>query len=78
MAGLGFERDSWVAPAGVRRVRPEEDANDVAVAQACELVGRLPVENVAPLFDFDAGHDLVRLRIGPGEPFTPLGVKSEA
>ncbi len=26
VAGLNFERDSWVAPADVRRVRPEEDA----------------------------------------------------
>jgi len=30
VAGLSFEHDSWVAPADARRVRPEEDANDVA------------------------------------------------
>jgi hypothetical protein len=28
VAGLSFERDSWVAPLDARRVRPEEDAND--------------------------------------------------
>jgi hypothetical protein len=27
VAELGFERDSWVSPADIRRVRPEEDAD---------------------------------------------------
>ena len=33
VAGLSFERDSWVTPLDARRVRPEEDANDAAVEQ---------------------------------------------
>src|SRR5215208_1630725 len=42
VAGLSFERDSWVAPTDARRVRPEEDANQVAVAQVKDLLRRQP------------------------------------
>jgi hypothetical protein len=41
VAQLGFERDSWVAPVDAKRVRPEEDANDVAAEQVKELVDRI-------------------------------------
>jgi hypothetical protein len=34
-----FERDSWVTPVDARRVKPDEDANDVAAEQIRELVG---------------------------------------
>ena len=64
VAGLSFERDSWVAPLDARRVRPEEDANDVAVEQVRELLGRLARRGVPPLFVFDAGYDPVRLQRG--------------
>ena len=50
VAGLSFERDSWVAPADARRVRPEEDANEVAAEQVRGLVGRLPRRPETPLF----------------------------
>lgn len=62
VARLGFERDSWVAPADARRVDPEEDANDVAAEQVLDLVARLPERGTAPLFVFDAGYDPVRLQ----------------
>jgi hypothetical protein len=64
IAGLSFERDSWVAPLDARRVRPEEDANDVAVEQVRELLGRLPRKGGPPLFVFDAGYDPVKLQRG--------------
>jgi hypothetical protein len=65
VAGLSFERDSWVAPADARRVRPEEDANQVAVAQVKELLRRQPATRGAiPLFVFDAGYDPVKLQRG--------------
>ncbi len=62
MVGLGFERDSWVAPVDARRVRPEEDANDVAAEQIRGLLRRLRERGAAPLFVFDAGYDPVRLQ----------------
>lgn len=66
VAELGFERDSWVAPIDVRRVPPEEDANDAAIEQIKALVGRLARRDAggsdAPLFVFDAGYDPVRLQ----------------
>jgi len=62
VAGLGFERDSWVAPVDARRVRPEEDANDVAAQQVRGLAARLPGRTQTPLFVFDAGYDPVRLQ----------------
>jgi hypothetical protein len=63
VAGLSFERDSWVAPADARRVRPEDDANEVAAEQVRRLVGRLPRQRKVPLFVFDAGYDPVRLQL---------------
>jgi hypothetical protein len=53
-----------VAPLDAWRVRPEEDANDVAVEQVRELVGRLPRKGGPPLFVFDAGYDPVKLQRG--------------
>jgi hypothetical protein len=57
VAGLSFERDSWVAPVDARRVRPEEDANDVAVAQVKDLLERSSRRGAPPLFVFEAGYD---------------------
>ena len=66
VAGLGFERDSWVAPVDARRVSPEEDASEVAAGQVRDLARRLAerdgVRSEAPLFVFDAGYDPVRLQ----------------
>jgi hypothetical protein len=62
VAALGFERDSWVAPVDAVRVRPEEDANDVAAEQVKGLLHRLPGRSAAPLFVFDAGYNPVRLQ----------------
>jgi hypothetical protein len=65
IARLGFVRDSWVAPADARRVKPDEDANDAAVDQVRALVTRLLQRGEAlPLFVFDAGYDPVRLQKG--------------
>ena len=64
VAGLSLDRDSWVAPMDARRVRPEEDANDVAVEQAKELLERSSRRGASPLFVFDAGYDPVKLQRG--------------
>jgi DDE superfamily endonuclease len=65
IAGLSFERDSWVAPTDARRVRPEEDANEVAVAQVKDLLRRPHgTRGAVPLFVFDAGYDPVKLQRG--------------
>ena len=63
IAGLSFERDSWVAPVDARRVLSEQDANDVAAEQVTGIVERLPEQPEAPLFVFDAGYDPVRLQM---------------
>ena len=62
VAGLSFERDSWVTPVDARRVEPEEDANRVAAEQVRALLYRLPDRDDVPLFVFDAGYDPVRLQ----------------
>ena len=63
VAGLSFERDSWVSPLDARRVCPQEDANDVAVGQVKDLLDRLPRGGgVPPVFVFDAGYDPVKRR----------------
>ena len=60
IAQLNFVRESWVAPMDVERLRPAQDANEVAAEQVRAFV-RLPHEDeeeqekrAAPLFVFDA------------------------
>jgi hypothetical protein len=67
IAQLGFSRDSWISPVDVRRVKPEEDANDIATGQIGALRRRLPEHLPDPLFVFDAGYDPVRLQRQLGE-----------
>jgi hypothetical protein len=64
LAELSFRRDSWVTPLDARRVRPEEDANDVAVEQVRDLLGLSPHRGAPPVFVFDAGYDPVKLQRG--------------
>jgi hypothetical protein len=64
VAQLGFVRESWTAPVDVRRVRPAQDANEVAAEQIEALVGRLEEGEAVPLFVFDAGYDPVKLQQG--------------
>src|SRR5215212_3126298 len=59
VAQLNFVRESWTAPIDVERLRPEQDANEVATEQLRAFV-RLAreehkeEEGAAPLFVFDA------------------------
>ena len=48
VAGLSFERDSWVTPVDAQRVRPEEDANDVAAEQVRTLTRRPTQSSCSP------------------------------
>ena len=64
VAQLGFARESWTAPVDVVRVRPGQDANEVAVEQVKAFLLRSSEKGVAPLFVFDAGYDPVKLQRG--------------
>lgn len=70
IARLNFVGESWTAPVDVERVRPTQDANEVAVEQVKGLLDRLPKEEATaaaaavPLFIFDAGYDPVKLQQG--------------
>jgi hypothetical protein len=64
IAQLGFFRDSWTAPLGVRRVHPYENPNAVAVEQIKGILGGESRCDRAPLFVFDAGYDPVQLSQG--------------
>jgi hypothetical protein len=55
IAQLNFVRESWTAPVDVRRVRPGQEANEVAAEQVKAFLRLWPEEQrVAPLFVFDA------------------------
>jgi hypothetical protein len=54
IAQLNFVRESWTAPVDVERVRPSQDANEVAAEQVKVLLGRLVKVQTVPLFVFDA------------------------
>jgi DDE superfamily endonuclease len=62
VAQLGFVRESWTAPVDVHRVRPAQDANEVAAQQIEALLGRLEEGDAVPLFVFDAGYDPVKVQ----------------
>ena len=64
IARLTFVRESWTAPLDVERVRPAQDANEVAAEQVKAFLRRSPEEGVAPLFVFDAGYDPVKVQQG--------------
>jgi hypothetical protein len=65
IAQICFARESWVAPVDARRVRPNENANEVAAGQVATLLDRLPEsEGGAPLLIFDAGYDPVQPQRG--------------
>ncbi len=64
IARLNFVRESWTAPVDVERVRPAQDANEVAAEQVKAFLGRSPEEVATPLFVFDAGYDPVKLQRG--------------
>lgn len=65
VAGLGFSRDSWVAPIDARRVHPMDNADEIAAAQVEDIVNRLQkceqTRDEPPLFVFDAGYGAVGL-----------------
>src|SRR5918992_4063042 len=69
IAQLNFVRESWSAPMDVERVRPAQDANEVAAEQVKAFL-RLSHEDeeeeerAAPLFVFDAGYDPVKVQQG--------------
>jgi hypothetical protein len=67
IAQLNFVRESWSALMDVERVRPGQDANEVAAEQVRAFV-RLVHEDeevrAAPLFVFDAGYDPVKVQQG--------------
>src|SRR5215204_1799937 len=69
VAQLNFVRESWTAPVDVRRVRPAQDANEVATGQVRSFLLRRRSsceEGTAttPLFVFDAGYDPVKVQQG--------------
>jgi hypothetical protein len=65
IAQLNFVRESWTAPVDVRRIRPAQDANEVAAEQVKAFLRLSPEEErSAPLFVFDAGYDPVKLQQG--------------
>ena len=64
IAELNFVRESWSAPVDARRIRPAQDANEVAARQVKALLSRLGKEEAAPLFVFDAGYDPVKMQQG--------------
>jgi len=68
VAQLNFVRESWTAPVDIERVRPAQDANEVATEQVRSfLLRRSSCEEgtaTTPLFVFDAGYDPVKVQQG--------------
>ena len=64
IAQLNFVRESWTAPMDVERLRPAQDANEVATEQVKALLDRLGKGRSVPLFVFDAGYDPVKVQQG--------------
>jgi hypothetical protein len=63
LLGLSVGADSWTAPLDSRRVLVGADANVVAARQIRQLLPRLGVLAVPPLFAFDGGYDPVQLTV---------------
>ena len=68
---LNFVRESWTAPMDVERLRPGQDANELATGQVRSFLRRLCrssceewTATTTPLFVFDAGYDPVKIQQG--------------
>ena len=76
VAGLSFERDSWMTPVDAERVEPQRSTEEVAAEHVRQLVGRLPEREEEPLFVFDAGYDPVKkLQLGLNESAAQIAVR---
>ena len=64
VAQLNFIRESWTAPVDVERLRPAQDASEVAAEQVKALLDRTGKGRTVPLFIFDAGYDPVKVQQG--------------
>jgi transposase-like protein len=73
VAQLSPARDSWTAPVDVRRVRPTEQATEVAVEQVRAVVARLAPAEGPPLFVFDAWYDAAHFALALAE--TPAALR---
>jgi hypothetical protein len=81
IARLNFVRESWTAPVDVERVRPAQDANEMAAEQVKAFLRRSssPEEGATPLFVFDAGYDPVKVQQGlKGSPPCQILVRLRA
>ena len=70
VAQLNFVRESWTAPVDVERLRPAQNANEVAAEQVRSFLRRRHssceegTAATTPLFVFDAGYDPVKVQQG--------------
>jgi hypothetical protein len=57
------------------RIHPARDANEVTAEQVEAFLGRsLAEKGLAPVFDFDAGYEPVKLQQGPAESKCPYQI----
>jgi hypothetical protein len=61
IAQTSLTRTSWTAPMKVRRLKPDDNVNLVAVEQIKELLHDSPESDGLPIFVFDAGYEPVQL-----------------
>jgi hypothetical protein len=66
IAQVSFTHDSWTAPRKIRRLKPGDNVNLVAVEQIKELLQDYPESAPLPIFVFDAGYE-------PGQLATAWG-----
>jgi hypothetical protein len=57
VAQISFTHDSWTAPRKIRRLRPGDNVNLIAVEQIKELLHGYPDCPPLPIFVFDAGYE---------------------
>ena len=61
VAQVGLAHSSWIAPAKVQRLKPDDNVNLVAVEQIKALLQERPATQPLPIFVFDAGYEPVQL-----------------
>lgn len=66
IAQVSFAHDSWTAPSKIRRLKPGDNINHVAVEQIKELLQDAPEAAPLPIFVFDAGYEPGQLALAWG------------
>jgi len=78
IAQISLARSSWTAPLKVRRLRPDDNVNLVAVEQIKALLQERLINDPLPIFVFDAGYEPMQVAQAWGDLYAAALIRLRA